>query len=62
MLNKKPYVNCGGCVKWKEACHCLCHDKIEAPGYHEVIFDGGPIHKSNFLEKIFNKITRNNKV
>lgn len=61
-LNEKPSDNCGGCKDYKEKCHCLCHSSIESVGYHEIIFDGGNIHKSNFLERIYNKIVKNNKI
>ena len=35
----KPNELCGMCQDLGEKCHCLCHKKPIAHGYHEIIYE-----------------------
>ena len=61
-INPKPFDNCGGCKLYENKCHCLCHNEIDCPGYHEIIYQSGEIERSNFIIRIYNTLTKNNKI
>lgn len=46
-MNPKPFVNCNGCKKYLDNCHCLCHNSIDAPGYHEIVYGTLEISKNS---------------
>ena len=61
MKNLQPSELCGACSLYDEKCHCMCHKKDLASGFHEIITDI-EYSKSTFMMKIFNKIMRNNRI
>lgn len=61
MLNLKPSDKCGACRLYKEKCHCLCHVRDIVGGFHEILYEMS-FPKSNVFQKIYNKLSRNNRI
>lgn len=61
MQNLKPSDKCGACKLYKEKCHCLCHVKDIVGEFHEILYEM-PFPKPNLVQKIYNKLSRNNRI